>query len=363
VCHVDVLSDERLAGVAVIATTVVYVACAGSREIHCFHLDADGGALKPIDVVTVPGSNEPSPSNMPMALAPDRTMLYAALRTPPFPVTAFAIDAATGRLTCQSTAPLPAPMAYICVGAGSSFLMGASYKNSILSISEIAADGVQEPAVEVVATPPKAHCIIPGRSGDVVYATTVEGNAIMVFHLHEKSGRLTKAEPHFVACRPGSGPRHLALHPHLDMLYCVNELAGTLAAFAIESETGALSEMQYEALTPRGFNGNARAADLHVTADGRFAYASVRNTNSIAKFCIDPASGLLSAIGLFPVEASPRSFAVDPAGRFLICAGQDKSTIGVYAIDPVDGTLSQLHRHSAALNPSWVEILGLPVTP
>ena len=50
----------------------------------------------------------------------------------------------------------------------------------------------------------------------------------------------------------GSGPRHLALHPRLNVLYCVNELAGTLAAFAIENETGALAEMQYEALTSPG---------------------------------------------------------------------------------------------------------------
>jgi len=347
----------------VTSTSTVYVACAGSREIHSFNIDTDSGALKPVDVVTVPGGCGPSPSNMPMALAPGGTRLYATLRTAPFPVTAFSVDAATGRLTRQATSPLPAPMAYICVGAGGRSLMGASYKEGKLSISKITPGGVQEPPVQVVTTPPKAHCIIPGRRENVVYATTVEGNAIMVFHLDTKTGRLAKAEPHLVACRPGSGPRHLALHPRLNVLYCVNELAGTLAAFAIESETGALSEMQCEALTPPGFNGNARAADLHVTADGRFAYASVRNTNSIAGFCIDPSSGLLSAIGLFQAEPSPRSFALDPQGRFLVCAGQDENTVGVYAIDVANGVLTPLHRYSVGLNPSWVETLALPLMP
>jgi 6-phosphogluconolactonase len=241
--------------------------------------------------------------------------------------------------------------------------MGASYKEGKLSVNEIGPDGVRAPPVQVVTTPPKAHCIIPSRVQDIVYATTVEGNSIMVFRLDTKTGRLAMTEPHLVPCRPGSGPRHLALHPQLNVLYCVNEHAGTLAAFTIEGETGTLSEIQYEALTPPGFGGNARAADLHVTADGRFAYASVRNTNSIAGFCIDPGSGLLSAIGLFPVEASPRSFALDSKGRFLICAGQDKNTVAVYAIDPADGTLTPLHRHSVGLNPSWVETLDLAMTP
>jgi 6-phosphogluconolactonase len=345
----------------VTATTVVYVGCAGSREIHCFDLDADSGALMPIDVVTVSG-NEPSPSNMPMALAPDGTLLYAALRTAPFPVTKYAVDSATGRLTYRGTAPLPAPMAYISVAAGGRFLMGASYKEGVLSVSEITADGIKAPPVQVVTTPPKTHCIIPGRFEDVIYATTVEGNAIMVFHLDTKTGRLARAEPHFVACRPGSGPRHLALHPLLNVLYCVNELAGTLATFAIENETGALSEMQYEALTPPGFEGNARAADLHVTGDGRFAYASVRNTNSIVGFCTAPNSGMLSLIGLFEAQASPRSFALDPHGRFLICARQDKNTVGVYAINPANGVLKPLRSYSVGLNPSWVETLALPGT-
>lgn len=342
------------------ATTIVYVGCAGSREIHCFDLDTDSGALMPIDVVTVPGGNEPSPSNMPMALTPDGTLLYAALRTAPFPVTKFAIDPATGRLTCRDTAPLPAPMAYISVSAGGRFLMGASYKEGVLCVSAITPDGINALPLQVVTTPPKAHCIIPGRFEDVIYATTVAGNAIMVFHLDAKTGRLAQAKPHCVACRPGSGPRHLALHPQLNVLYCVNELAGTLAAFVIENETGALSEMQYEALTPPGFNGNARAADLHVTADGRFAYASVRSTNAIAGFCIDADSGMLSPIGLFEAEASPRSFALDPHGRFLICAGQDKNAVGVYAINPANSVLTPLHRYSVGLNPSWVETLALP---
>ncbi len=341
---------------------VVYVSCAESKEIHSFRLDAESGTLDPLEVVAVPGTDKPSPSNMPLALGPGGQTLYAALRTTPFPVTAFAIDAASGRLSRRGTAPLPAPMAYISVGGGGRLLMGASYKEGKLSVSEITPGGVRAPPVQVVNTPPKPHCIIRGRSGDDVYATTVEGNAILVFHLDTNTGRLEQAKPHFVACRPGSGPRHLTLHPSLNMLYCVNELAGTLAAYAIENETGALSEMQYEALTPPEFKGNARAADLHVTADGRFAYASVRNTNSIAGFCIDPGSGVLSPIGLFQAEASPRSFALDPHGRFLICAGQDKNTVGVYAIDPANGVLTPLHKHSVGSNPSWVETLALPVT-
>jgi len=343
--------------------TVVYVSCAESKEIRSFRLDAGSGALDPLEVVEVPGTGEPSPSNMPLAFGPGRTMLYAALRTAPFPVTAFAVDPATGRLSRRGTTPLPAPMAYISVAASGRVLLGASYTEALLSVSGIDSNGdVQAPPSQVVTTPPKAHCILPGRSRDVVYATTVEGNAILIFRLDGQKGKLVPADTPSVSCRPGAGPRHLALHPSLDVLYCVTETSGAVAAFAIEPDTGALRQLQYQSMMPPGFQGNARAADIHVTADARFIYASVRSTNVIAGFRIDPRSGMLSPMGLYASEQSPRGFAVDPPGRFLICAGQDQNTVGIFAIDPDSGVLAPRHRASSSIgrNPNWVETLFVP---
>jgi 6-phosphogluconolactonase len=342
------------------ATVVVYVSCAESKEIHSFLLDSESGSLDPLGVVPVPGTDEPSPSNMPLALGSSETMLYAALRTAPFPVSAFAIDPASGRLLYRGTASLPSPMAYISVAGGGQLLMGASYKDGKLSVSRIDSSGcVQAPPSQVLTTPPKAHCIVSGRTADVVYATTVEGNAILIFRLESESGKLTDIAS--VRCRPGAGPRHLALHPSLDVLYCVTEQGGMVAAFAIEPDTGALRELQYESMMPDDFHGNARAADLHVTANGHFVYASVRSTNVVAGFQVEPRSGKLSAIGVFAVEGSPRGFAIDPLDRFLICAGQSQNTVGVFAIDPNGGALTLRHRIAVGKNPNWVEAISLPL--
>jgi 6-phosphogluconolactonase len=169
----------------------------------------------------------------------------------------------------------------------------------------------------------------------------------------------------FESCRVchSSRTRHLALHPQLDVLYCVNELTGTLVSFAIEDQSGALREVQYEALTPAGFTGNARAADLHITPDGRFAYASVRNTNAMAAFRIESHTGLLAPIARFEVEGSPRAFAIDPAGLYLICAGQTDNVVGLYSINPDNGVLTHRHRTSVPDNPSWIETLATERTP
>ena len=110
------------------------------------------------------------------------------------------------------------------------------------------------------------------------------------------------------------------------------------------------------------FQGNARAADLHVTADGRFVYASVRSTDVVAGFRIDPRSGKLSVIGRFAAEGSPRGFVIDPQDRFLICAGQSQNTVGVFAIDRDGGALTFRHRIVVGKNPSWVEAIALPIS-
>ncbi len=147
-----------------VASVLVYVSCAESKEIWSFRLETGSGKLEPLDVVLVPGTDAPSPSNMPLTFGPDKRILYAALRSPPFPASAFAVDPASGTLSWRGTAPLPAPMAYIAAGGNGRVLMGASYKEGRLSLSRIESGGlVAAPPSQVLTTPPKAHCILDGR--------------------------------------------------------------------------------------------------------------------------------------------------------------------------------------------------------
>jgi 6-phosphogluconolactonase len=48
------------------------------------------------------------------------------------------------------------------------------------------------------------------------------------------------------AMPPGSGPRHLALHPDGNLLYVANALDGSLAAFAYDSLSGRISEKRLQ---------------------------------------------------------------------------------------------------------------------
>ena len=108
---------------------------------------------------------------------------------------------------------------------------------------------------------------------------------------------------------------------------------------------------------PEGFA--AKAADLHLTPDGRFLYASERRTSTLTGFRIDDASGTLSPIGAFPTETFPRGFAIDPRGRFLLAVGQESHAMSVYSIDAATGGLTRIAQHEMARNPNWIEIVDL----
>ncbi len=338
-------------------SVIVHVSSSESREIHAFLLDAQTGSLDLLEVVAVPGSGAPTRGNIPLAWSRDCKVLYAQVRTEPFPLSAFAIEPASGRLRLLESVALSAPMAYLSVTRDGRFLLAASYDGAVLTVNRIQADGrLCRPCLQTAPTPPKAHCIIEAPFGGYVYATTVDGEAILVYRLDETSGRLEEASPAAITTRPSSGPRHLVFHPTLDRLYCVNEFAGSVAAYSVDRASGALQELQYESLVPPGFSGRAMGADIHITPDGGFVYASVRKTSTISAFRIDTATGLLSHAGTFEVEASPRGFAIEPNGRFLICAGQESNRIGVFAIDPATGGLALVGRYAAGKRPSWIEI-------
>lgn len=61
-------------------TTIVHVSNAASKDVFVFDMDPESGALRLMERVPVPGTDLPSPTNLPMAVSPDRRFLYAAQR-------------------------------------------------------------------------------------------------------------------------------------------------------------------------------------------------------------------------------------------------------------------------------------------
>ena len=336
------------------AATYVYVSNADSQEISVLTLDRASGALTPIETVNVGGTV------MPLALSPDKRVLYAALRSQPYRVVSFAIDAASGRLRKLGEAALADSMANIDVDRSGRWLFAASYGGHKITVNAIDKEGAVGAVQQLIATAPNAHAIHADAANRFVFATSLGGDNLSSWRFDAATGLLGANEPALTSVPPKSGARHFVWDAAQRHLYLLGELDAALYVFDYDAARGTLRQTQRVSALPPGFADKPWAADLHLTPDGRHLYASERTSSTITGYAVDAGTGQLTSLGPVPTEKTPRGFAIDAAGRYLIAAGQGSHAIAVYAIDATSGALAPLQRYPVGKNPNWVEIVDLP---
>ena len=343
------------------AATFVYVGNAESQDITILELKSNG-ELVPVASVAVPGPAKPGGS-MPMAVSPNKRFLYAALRTEPFSVATFAIDAKSGKLDHRGSSPLAASMAYISTDRTGRFLFGASYPAHKVTVNPIDPDGVVRAPQDVIATEPHAHAILTDSSNRYALYTSVGGDGgdggVFQAKFDPKTGKLSPNEPPVTRVKEKAGPRHLVFSPNKKFVYLLNELDASIYVFPYDATKGVLGkESQVASALPKGFEGKPWGADIHLTPDGKFLYASERTSSSIAAYKVDGKNGTLTLIDNVVTEKQPRGFAIDPSGRYLIAAGQLSHSLTSYSIDKASGKLTQLKQYPVGKNPNWIEVVS-----
>ncbi len=342
-------------GMPATAGTFVYVSNAEDGDIGIYRL-LDSGELQP-------GARAKAANVvMPMAVSPDRRFLYAASRSKPFSVHVYSVDPGTGALKLLSTSPLAESFPYIALDRTGRFLLGASYGGHLVSVNAVGSDGrVAAEPLQVLPTGRNAHSIYTDNTNRFVYVPHLGTDQIFQFLFDEKSGRLTSNTPAVVQMKPLTGPRHFIVSPDNKFVYLLNELVGTVTTLSLDPKTGVLTEVSSASALPpdtklapgaprgavgipgappRNTDNDIWAADLHMTPNGRFLYASERTSSTLAAFSVNADTGKLAYLGSTPTEKQPRGFAIDPKGRFLIATGEKSDTISVYAIDQANGGLT-----------------------
>jgi 6-phosphogluconolactonase len=338
------------------AANFVYVGSSDSQDVTVLELK-NNGDLTPVAVTLVPGPAKPGGS-LPMAVSPDKKRLYVGLRNEPFTAVTFTIDQKTGKLTLVGNGPLADSMAYISTDRTGKFLLSASYPGHKVTVSPIGADAIVQAAAQTIATQPNAHCIIIDPSNKYVLHTSLGGDLIYQEKFDAKTGKLTPNDPPTVSVKAKAGARHLTFSPNKKFVYLVSELDGSIYVFPWDAKTGTLKkEVQVTTSLPKGFEGKPWAADIHLTPDGKFLYASERTSSTLAAFSVDAKTGMLTAIDSFPTEKQPRAFSIDPASRVLLAIGELSNSMTSYAIDPKNGKLAKLKDYPMGKKPNWVEIV------
>ena len=112
-------------------------------------------------------------------------------------------------------------------------------------------------------------------------------------------------------------------------------------------------------MLPDGFTGIVEAADIHISPDGQFLYASNREVlNEIVIYSISK-EGTLSFTGRQPVlGAVPRNFVIDPSGKFLLVANQKTNEVVVFRRNANTGLLNFTGKKISIPGPACLKFVG-----
>ncbi|QCW28070.1 lactonase family protein [Lysobacter enzymogenes] len=250
---------------------------------------------------------------------------------------------------------------------------GAQSPGGSLAVLPVDADGRLGAAVQVLGHRASqadrerqlglhVHAAAQSPDGRYVFAADLGADKVYAYRYDPARSAerpLLAATTPWLELPAGSGPRHLLFSADGRHAYLTLEMSGEIVA--LDHDDGRLRIVQTLALDPGRRQGNAAAA-LHLSADGRFLYASNRGEdNHIAVYAVDPGDGRLRPLQRRASEGrGPREFALAPDGRHVVVANQHSGNLAVIARDPASGELGATVQTLPMVSPSDVKFMPGP---
>lgn len=327
------------------------------RGIYSFAFDTTAGSLKPLYVALDAGAN-PSFVSGTTSSAEDQFVyavnevseVSASSGTTTGYVVAISVGARGSILKLNRRETQGAAPAHVSVSPDRDFVLVSNYDGGSLALFPVQADGSLASVSDVHTfnqSVSHLHSTLWLPGSDFVVAADLGTDSLLVFTLDKDAKTLVPVASATVTTTSGSGPRHMVLDPQLKFLYVINELSSTIAVYALDTTQSkkplASKPVQEISTLPSGFNKTrtpAKAADIHITSDGKFVFATTRGADLIAVYQIKSAeTGTLNLVGFESTRGTtPRSLLVFRS--FVLVANQDSSSIVVFALDQTTGNIT-----------------------
>ena len=320
----------------------------GSKGIYVYSFDAATG--KAHWVSNTEGVVNPSY----LAIAPGGKFLYACTETITANaggISAFTFNHEKGSLSLinklSSGGDNPA---YVSVNKTGKWVIAGNYSGGSLAAFPVNANGGLHPYTQLIQHIGKSvnvnrqekahvHSTVFSPKGDYLFVPDLGLDKVMIYQFNPSLQQPLKAvNPPFANTAPGSGPRHFIFHPDEKHAYLIEEMGGAIVTYNYKN--GRLEKIQQIATHADTAKGEFGSADIHISPDGKFLYASNRgNENNIAIFSINregklTLKGLQSTMGI-----KPRNFTIDPSGKYLLVANQQTNNIVIFKRDATNGSL------------------------
>ena len=249
-----------------------------------------------------------------------------------------------GTVKAAHAAKLPGSYSYMSLDRSNRFLLGASYGNGQVDVMALDENGLIGKRVAGVNEGRKnAHAVLVSPDNGYVYIPYVkDNNALFQYRFNAETGALTALKPKDAGPPEGTGPRHIAYHPKLPMVYFSNEQGIGLSVYKKNAD-GTLTIREVSPAIPadRDKDGISNS-DLAITPDGKFIFLGIRghrqDFDRIARYAVED-DGTVKLLGLTPADAIPWGFALSPGGKYLLVSAFKGETLKAYTIGE-DGDLT-----------------------
>lgn len=336
-----------------------------SVGIYVYDFNKKNGAVKIVDSVQTP-----NPSYL--AVAPNQKFVYAVSETQrgnfSGKIRSFSFDRRTGKLNFINEEPSVGDNpCYIILDKTGKWVIDANYTSGTLSVLPIKSDGSLGEAVSSSQHSgrgpnaqrqegPHVHSTVLSPDNKYLFVQDLGLDKIIIYSFNDKTGAIARKDS--VKLQAGSGPRHFTFHLNGKWAYLIQEMGGTVTAF--DYQNGKLKPVQTISNLPSNFNQYFTSADIHVSNDGKFLYASTRDSaNIITIYKINQKTGKLSVVGRQSVLGkTPRNFNFDPGGDYLLVANQNSDNVVIFKINHQTGLLSDTGNRIDVGSPvciKWIE--------
>ena len=235
---------------------------------------------------------------------------------------------------------------YLSLDKENRHLLGVSYGNGRLNVYPLDKGGIPGKAVTTVDEGKReAHCVLLPPDGENVYIPYVKGNLALLQYAYDgKTGEITPLEPKDAKPPLGTGPRHMAYHPTLPMVYFSNEQGIGLSSYRREAN-GQLKVEQDVSILPPGMSKiGLSASDLLITPGGKFLFAGLRghrqDFDRISRYRVRE-DGKAEFLGLTEADKIPWGLTLSPDGKFLLVSATTGASLTAYRISK-DGNLKKV---------------------
>jgi 6-phosphogluconolactonase len=324
-----------------------YTSSASSDGIYVYDFDDNKGAVNLKSKIS--GVENPSY----LTITSDEKFVYAVNEVSDGGVSSFQFDKTSGELKfLNKVSSGGSGPCYVSVDDKNKYVFAGNYNSGSLAAIPLKNDGslgadpqfIQQDGSSINKARqqgPHLHCTVLSPDNKYLLTSNLGTDKVGVykFDVSKTSQPLSPADPPFISVKAGSGPRHLTFHPNSKYAYLINEMSASIIVF--DYKDGKLIEKQSVTMLSPDFKGKVGAADIHISADGKFLYGSNRGeANEVVIYSIDK-MGLLTYSGRQSCQGKgPRNFAIDPSGNFLLVANQDSNEIIFFKRDQITGMLT-----------------------